>query len=41
LHIPKGFTGGFRPHKGYINHEIVEHLHRTFKKQKIAKKTSF
>jgi predicted metallopeptidase len=41
LHIPKGFTGGFRPHKGYINHEIVENLHRTFKKQKIVKKTSF
>jgi predicted metallopeptidase len=34
LHIPRGFTGGFRPHRGYIDHEIVEHLHRTFKKQK-------
>ena len=34
LHIPKGFTGGFRPHKGYIDREIVENLHRTFKKQK-------
>ena len=39
LHIPKGFTGGFRPHKGYINHEIVENLHRTFKKQKGTHKT--
>lgn len=38
LHIPKGFTGGFRPHRGYIDHEIVENLHRTFKKQKISKK---
>jgi len=41
LHIPKGFAGGFRPHKGYINHETVEHLYRTFKKQRIARKTSF
>jgi predicted metallopeptidase len=41
LHIPKGFAGGFRPHKGYISHETVEHLHGTFKKQKTAKKTSF
>jgi len=39
LHIPKGFTGGFRPHKGYIDHEIVENLHRTFKKQKGIHKT--
>jgi len=37
LHIPKGFTGGFRPHKGYIDHEIVENLHRTFKKQRACR----
>jgi len=41
LHIPKGFAGGFRPHKGYINHDIVENLHGTFKKQRVRKKTSF
>ena len=28
LHIPKGFSGGFRPHKGYINKKKVEKLHR-------------
>ena len=28
LHIPKGFSGGFRPHKGYINRKQVEKLHR-------------
>ena len=28
LHIPKGFLGGFRPHKGYINRKQVEKLHR-------------
>jgi predicted metallopeptidase len=38
LHIPNGFTGGFRPHKGYIDHRIVEDLHREFKKQKAFKK---
>jgi predicted metallopeptidase len=37
LHIPKGFTGGFRPHKGYIDHGIVENLHRTFKKQRVSR----
>ena len=41
LHIPKGFTGGFRPHKGYIDHEIVDSLHRTFKKQNASKKQAF
>jgi predicted metallopeptidase len=38
LHIPRGFTGGFRPHRGYIDHEIVENLHRTFKKQRTSRK---
>jgi predicted metallopeptidase len=37
LHIPKGFTGGFRPHSGYIDHKIVENLHRTFKKRNCRK----
>ena len=23
LHIPKGFSGGFRPHKGYINLSLI------------------
>ena len=41
LHIPQGFTGGFRPHKGYIDHEIVENLHRTFKKQRASREQVF
>jgi predicted metallopeptidase len=41
LHIPQGFAGGFRPHKGYIDSETVEHLHRTLEKQRASKKTSF
>jgi predicted metallopeptidase len=28
LHIPKGFSGGFRPHKGYVNRKRVEKLHK-------------
>jgi predicted metallopeptidase len=34
LHIPKGFTGGFRPHKGYIDTRTVESLYRTLQKQR-------
>ena len=41
LHIPQGFTGGFRPHKGYIDREIVENLHRTFKKQRASREQVF
>jgi len=28
LHVPKGFSGGFRPHKGCISRKRVERLHR-------------
>ena len=31
LHIPKGFSGGFRPHKGYITQKAIDRLHRAFK----------
>ena len=34
LHIPKGFSGGFRPHKGYINKKKVEKLHRILLKKR-------
>jgi predicted metallopeptidase len=27
LHIPKGFSGGFRPHKGYISSRKIDALH--------------
>ncbi|MEM2972137.1 MAG: putative metallopeptidase [Candidatus Bathyarchaeia archaeon] len=36
LHIPHGFSGGFRPHKGYIDNEIVERLYKKLKKNKVA-----
>jgi len=38
LHIPKGFTGGFRPHKGYIDRRTVENLYKKLQKQRITKK---
>lgn len=28
LHIPKGFSGGFRPHRGYIDNKKIEKLHK-------------
>lgn len=28
LHVPRGFAGGFRPHKGYIDEKIVDDLYR-------------
>lgn len=40
LHIPKGFSGGFRPHKGYIDQKTVERLYRTLQKHRRAKKAS-
>jgi len=34
LHIPHGFRGGFRPHKGYVNREIVETWYRRLQQQR-------
>ena len=36
MHIPKGFSGGFRPHKGYISRKKVEKLHKEFLKRRLA-----
>lgn len=30
LHIPKGFAGGFRPHKGHITKHKIETLHQKY-----------
>jgi len=40
LHIPEGFSGGFRPHKGYIDQKTVERLYRTLQKQRRNKKAN-
>ena len=34
LHIPQGFSGGFRPHKGYIDRKTIEKLHRTLQERR-------
>ena len=37
LHIPKGFSGGFRPHRGYIDKARIEKLHRLLLKRRSLK----
>ena len=37
LHIPKGFSGGFRPHKGYISKKRVEKLHQQLLRRRFSK----
>ncbi len=39
LHIPGGFSGGFRPHKGYVERKIVEELYSKLQKTRAARKT--
>ena len=36
MHIPKGFSGGFRPHKGYISKKQVDNLHKKLLKRRSA-----
>lgn len=33
MHIPMGFKGGFRPHKGYVSKKQVERLYKKYKKR--------
>jgi predicted metallopeptidase len=37
LHIPGGFSGGFRPHKGYVERRIVDDLYCKLQKTRAAK----
>ena len=34
LHIPRGFKGGFLPHKGNITRDKVDRLHREYSRNK-------
>ena len=37
MHIPGGFGGGFRPHKGYVERKMVEEVYAKMKKARAAK----
>jgi predicted metallopeptidase len=38
LHIPGGFSGGFRPHKGYVERQIVDELYSKLQKRRASKR---
>lgn len=38
MHIPGGFSGGFRPHKGYVERKNVEAVYRKLQNDRAAKK---
>ena len=38
MHIPGGFSGGFRPHKGYVERKMVEEVYAKVKLNRAAKK---
>jgi predicted metallopeptidase len=40
LHIPKGFTGGFRPHKGYVDQKTVEAFYMKLQDYRKTRKTN-
>jgi predicted metallopeptidase len=33
MHIPMGFKGGFRPHKGYVSKHQVEEMHKKYRRK--------
>jgi predicted metallopeptidase len=40
LHIPGGFSGGFRPHKGYVERHTVELLYKKLQQTRATKKSN-
>jgi predicted metallopeptidase len=40
LHIPGGFSGGFRPHKGYVERKTVELLYKKLQQTRASKNSS-
>ena len=38
MHIPGGFSGGFRPHKGYVERKNVEAVYKKLLSDRAAKK---
>lgn len=39
LHIPGGFSGGFRPHKGYVERKKVEQLYKKLLQARSSRKS--
>jgi len=39
LHIPGGFSGGFRPHKGYVERRNVDQLYKKLLRMRSFKKS--
>jgi predicted metallopeptidase len=39
MHIPGGFSGGFRPHKGYVERKMVDEVYAKLKKTRAAQKS--
>ena len=39
MHIPGGFSGGFRPHKGYVERVKVEFLYKKLQQKRASRKT--
>lgn len=37
MHIPGGFGGGFRPHKGYVERKMVDEVYAKLKRTRAAK----
>jgi len=38
MHIPGGFGGGFRPHKGYVERKNVEAVYQKLQKDRLQKR---
>jgi predicted metallopeptidase len=38
MHIPGGFGGGFRPHKGYVERKMVEEVYKKLQSNRAAKR---
>jgi predicted metallopeptidase len=38
MHIPGGFSGGFRPHKGYVERKNVDQVYRKLQSDRAAKR---
>jgi predicted metallopeptidase len=39
MHIPGGFGGGFRPHKGYVERKMVDAVYEKLKKKRAGAKS--